>query len=256
MADQRLLPSPLAADERSRALFALTDRLDAMDLAPLLVYRIDSVPASALFPLAWQLGVTGLAGWDLATTEAQRRALLARAIELHRHKGTPWAIRQAFAAAGFPAITLREGVGRATRNGTLFRNGTVHRSPGGAWANVTVDVGPADDGRLIGAEQRRLLRGVFEVWKPARSRLVDLRVKEYVRNGRYLRDRTAIRSGVAIADRSLPVGYAAGAGGYTHTRASEAVFTAQIPDLIAAYVSGESAYSLTRASTATYTASV
>lgn len=173
----------------------LTDRLDALDLTPLLVNRIDSVPAAALYPLAWQFGVTGLAGWDLATTEAQRRALLARAIELHRHKGTPWAIRQAFAAAGFPSITIREGVGRATRNGVLHRNGAVHRSPGGAWANASVTVGPAADGRLIDLETRRLLRGVFDAWKPARTRLVSMRFTEYRRNGKYLRNGTAVRSG-------------------------------------------------------------
>jgi len=39
---------------RSRALLDLIERMDAIDLTSILVYRLDSVPDSALLFLAWQ----------------------------------------------------------------------------------------------------------------------------------------------------------------------------------------------------------
>src|ERR1700686_3604361 len=55
MAELQLPPS--INDSRSSALMDLVARLAAIDLTPLLVYRIDSVPASALPFLAWQFDI-------------------------------------------------------------------------------------------------------------------------------------------------------------------------------------------------------
>lgn len=155
MADETLLPPLLASDARARALHGLTDRLDAVDLVPLLVYRIESVPAGALYPLAWQFGVLGLAGWDLADTEAKRRALVLSAIELHRHKGTPWAVRTSLVALGYPDTAVDEAVGIPF----AFR----------------VKLGVIADGDTITPERQALLIGTVGVWKNARSVLTDLR---------------------------------------------------------------------------------
>ncbi|HEY0155444.1 MAG TPA: phage tail protein [Longimicrobium sp.] len=194
MVDLRLLP-PGIADDRSRAFLGLIERVGDVDLSPLLVNRVDSVPAEALYALAWQMGVTGLAGWDLANTEADRRELLGRAIELQRHRGTPWAIREAFRAVGFPEISIEEFFGRAVCDGALLANGQAYASPGGVWANFAVVVGAAADGRLITAAIRDLLRGIVDVWKPARSRLMDLRFRPYRCDGTYLCDGTATAAG-------------------------------------------------------------
>lgn len=102
MADTRLLP-PGIDDERSRALLELTDRLGDIDLTRLLIYRIGEVEASALPALGWQFHVMGAEGWELAVSEGQRRALIQRALELHRYKGTRWAVRQALDALGVTA---------------------------------------------------------------------------------------------------------------------------------------------------------
>ncbi len=48
---------PSINDARSAALLVLIDRLELIDLVPLLVYRIDSVPAGALPFLAWQFDI-------------------------------------------------------------------------------------------------------------------------------------------------------------------------------------------------------
>lgn len=92
MADERLLP-PGIRDENWLAMLELLDRLDDLDLGALLVYRLSSVDASALSHLAWQFHLMGTEGFELAASEAQRRTLVQNAIERHRHKGTPWALK-------------------------------------------------------------------------------------------------------------------------------------------------------------------
>lgn len=95
-----LLPAPLAGDPRAVALDALAARLNAVDLTPLLVYMVDLVDASVLPLLAEQFHVMGAEGWAYATDDASRRRLIKSAVELHRHKGTRWAVEQVFATLG------------------------------------------------------------------------------------------------------------------------------------------------------------
>jgi phage tail P2-like protein len=96
-----LLPPPLAADLSMRALETVFARSSKIDLSPMVVYDFDHVVESALPLLAEQFHILGAEGWALAETITEKRALLKRAIELHRHKGTPWAIKQALAALSF-----------------------------------------------------------------------------------------------------------------------------------------------------------
>ena len=117
----------------------LIERLGALDLTTLLVYRVDSAPADALPLLAWQfdilepqwqLGVSSgesvdsLQNIDILTnidaltspgciagvSDAESwRALLRAAIPLHRSRGTPYAIRTALASLGWPSVVIQEG---------------------------------------------------------------------------------------------------------------------------------------------------
>ncbi|MGO1073239.1 phage tail protein I [Lysobacter sp. CA199] len=100
MADAALLPPPLAQDERSQAIALLASRLQGIDLTPVLVYLIDTVNASALPVLGEQFHVMGFEGWLFADTDLARRRLLKRAIELHRYKGTRWALNQVLVTLG------------------------------------------------------------------------------------------------------------------------------------------------------------
>ncbi len=93
MADALPLPPVLAGDERFQTLGKLAARISDIDRSPVLVYLVDQVNASALPHLAEQLHLLG-EGWQFARDDDERRKLLKRAIELHRYKGTPWAIRQ------------------------------------------------------------------------------------------------------------------------------------------------------------------
>ena len=99
MADDRLIPDGIH-DISAEGFNAIADRLGTLDLTVLLVYIIDHVPASVLPHLARQFHVLGYEGWAVVTTEAQQRALLKAAFELHRYRGTPWAIETALSAVG------------------------------------------------------------------------------------------------------------------------------------------------------------
>ena len=93
MADALPLPPVLAGDERFQTLGTLAARISDIDRSPVLVYLVDQVNASVLPHLAEQLHLLG-EGWQFARDDDERRKLLKRAVELHRHKGTPWAIQQ------------------------------------------------------------------------------------------------------------------------------------------------------------------
>jgi Phage tail protein (Tail_P2_I) len=112
-----LQPPASINDARAQALMVLIERLGALDLTPLLVYRIDSVPAGALPFLAWQFDILSPL-WQLiaptspsveaSATEAARD-LVKLAIALHRVRGTPYAVKTALAALGWPGAGILEG---------------------------------------------------------------------------------------------------------------------------------------------------
>jgi Phage tail protein (Tail_P2_I) len=180
---------PSINDVRSRALLALVERLGALDLTPILVYRIDSVPEGALLLLAWQFdmlapqwqlgaelgeGIDALSDIDLLSdvdtlsspgSQAgpsdydSLRALLKIAIPLHRTRGTPYAIKTALGSLGWTSVTLQEGQG--TWGGTSYP-----ASQGWAVFRALINlpsaqtVGPLDAARAVNA---------INFFKPARA---------------------------------------------------------------------------------------
>jgi phage tail P2-like protein len=102
-----LLPPLLQQDLSLRALETLASRWETLPVIKTVVVDYDHVDVSALPHLAEQRNVLGDAGWNMADTEAKKRALLKEAIALHRIKGTPYAIRRSLALLGVNA-TLTE----------------------------------------------------------------------------------------------------------------------------------------------------
>ncbi|WP_353798260.1 phage tail protein I [Enterobacter cloacae] len=103
--DKLLLPPPLASDERFSILANIAaERFSQIDLTVLLVYLVDLVDASALPSLASQFHIQGLEGWLFAKDEQERRNLIKQAIELHKCKGTPWAVRRVLEILSLPGI--------------------------------------------------------------------------------------------------------------------------------------------------------
>jgi P2-related tail formation protein len=85
---------------------SLMSELELIDLSQLLVYLIDSVDASALPYLGDQFDCLGYKGFKLAQDEDGEREIIKRAIELHRYKGTEWAILEALTSIGFSDVEL------------------------------------------------------------------------------------------------------------------------------------------------------
>lgn len=85
---------------------AIVGELSQIDLTKLLVYMVDLVDPSALPYLGAQFDVLGYKGFRLANTEDDQRQIIKRAIELHRYKGTEWAIKEALKSIGFADVAL------------------------------------------------------------------------------------------------------------------------------------------------------
>ncbi|HUN58023.1 MAG TPA: phage tail protein [Candidatus Binataceae bacterium] len=194
MAELSIQPS--INDLRSQALLVLLERLDTLDLVPILVYRIESVPDSALTLLAWQfdmldpewqLAVQTRTGesWDALTTidgltdidtlssigsEAgvsdfdSLRTLLKSAIPLHRTRGTPYSIKAALLALGWSSVTFLEG--QASWNGTNW-------AADEGWAVFRVYIQLAQ-GQVVAPEDANSAIAAINFFKPMRAWLDSL----------------------------------------------------------------------------------
>lgn len=164
---------------------ALADTL-TLGLDPSVIRTLwdaDRCPASLLPWLAWALSVDG---WELADTDADRRALIRHSIELHRHKGTAWAVEEAMKAAGYADATIIEGLPQRLHDGAAGYSG-VDTYAAGQWAvfRLLLDIG---EGRAISAAEAARVRAAVEKWKPARSHLRDLLYQSSVSDSQPITD--------------------------------------------------------------------
>ena len=83
-------------DTNSKAFNELFDRLGTLDLTVLLIYLIDNVEASALSHLGEQFHVMGYEGWIFGLSDTEKRDLIKNAVQIHKYKGTKFAIRKVF----------------------------------------------------------------------------------------------------------------------------------------------------------------
>ncbi|PBJ94759.1 phage tail protein [Pseudomonas plecoglossicida] len=169
MAEQQL-PPVLASDERFALLATLLDETMAeVDLDAMLVYLVDLVKPTLLPVLADQFSMLDEAAWLLAESVDARRNLIKGAAELHRYKGTPWAVREVIRLLGFGEIVLQEGLGNQVRDGSIARDGAhVHGDPS-SWPLYRVFLK-----RPITNDQAATLRRLLISVAPARCRLVSL----------------------------------------------------------------------------------
>ncbi|MEG2663573.1 MAG: phage tail protein I [Hafnia sp.] len=154
---------PLAGHDHLKLLALLSERLQGLDLTPLLIYLIDLTESSALPWLAEQFALTGDNGWSLAESEEAKRALIKSAIELHRFKGTPWSVRQVIRNLGFGEVELREG------NDRLDPHIAQKYPEETRWALYQVLLSQA-----ITNDQAALLRRTLAAFTPARCELASL----------------------------------------------------------------------------------
>lgn len=79
-------------DISSRAYDELFSRYQDLDTECLLIYIFDSVNESALIHLAEQFHITGNEGWINCKTVEEKRNLIKNSLNLHRYKGTKYAL--------------------------------------------------------------------------------------------------------------------------------------------------------------------
>ena len=179
--DRRLIP-PSINDLRSKTWLELIARLsdDFLEFEQALkIYNFDTVGVSALPHLAEQLDVTGFRGWILADTEEKQRNLLKQAIELHRHAGTPWAIRTALETLGYLNVQITENpevsVDPIYYDGTYYYDGTrAYSGEAGTqilYGGFIVNLQTAGS---LSPEKEALVIACINAWKNVRSHLIQL----------------------------------------------------------------------------------
>lgn len=165
MSDARLLPpnrTPLESAIAGVSALAL----DTSGLRHLWSAR-HCLPA-ALPWLSWALTVEG---WSDARSDEARRAVILDSINIHRHKGTRWAIRALIRAVGFGEVTIIERIGGRKHNGEIRRDGEFpHASLARTWATYKIVLQ-----RPITNVQAERLRKLLPTVAPARCHLVGLR---------------------------------------------------------------------------------
>lgn len=190
---------PPNSTQLEHALAASSD-VDQLPVELRTLWSAEHCPAAFLPYLAWALSVDF---WDMATTEAQQRALIAGAIAWHRKRGTPWAIKQALAAIGYPVLELVEqaeyhrawvSAGGRTLDGSWSLDASATLLPpeaGGAvvrrtalnhWAEYAIRLNAVDG--AWSREQQDRIRRIAEAYAPARSRLVAIITSLSTRFGR------------------------------------------------------------------------
>lgn len=128
-------------------------RFSELELDRLLVYIIDTVDSQAIPFLARQFDVLGYKGFRLAKSETDQREIIKKAIELHRFKGTLWAVREALTSIGFGDAVITE-----------------HVEDHWAKFRVIIDLG----GRALNVIEIEDLVKMISEYKNARSHLADL----------------------------------------------------------------------------------
>ncbi|MBV7529045.1 phage tail protein [Chitinophaga sp. sic0106] len=104
---------------------AIKESLGEIALADALVYIVDDIDPRLLPFLAEQFDVLGYKGFRMAQTDSDRREVIKRAIELHRYKGTEWAIKEALKSIGFSDIELKRGYDHWAKFGIKITNSSL-----------------------------------------------------------------------------------------------------------------------------------
>ena len=183
-------PAIIEIDKKFTALAELGKRLNSLDKSPMMTNFVELMPNDLLVLLAEKWSVTGYDGWLLAESDEAKRNLIKRAVELHRYKGTPWAIREIIRQLGFGEVDLIEGLFDKRHDGSFLRDGTYYHGDRSKWAHYQVILQQA-----VTNDQADLLRKTLRTFAPARCVLASLDYRTVAlrhngiatRNGQYNR---------------------------------------------------------------------
>ena len=194
MSDHLLPPN---ATPQERALSLAVARVGDIDTDLAALWRAEDCPAALLPWLAWAMSVEE--EWYLCTNDDERRALIGRALELHRRKGTPWAVRTALETAGYAGAEIEEGQPVALYDGTLFHTGSDTYGGGARWALFRVLLDLGEDRGITAVEIDRIVTAIHR-YKNARSHLRELAFRSDVADDMGVDDATTLSAEVTHAD--------------------------------------------------------
>lgn len=122
MSNKAILQPIASTSWLERALEQGTDTAYDLPVKVLDIKKPEQCPMEFLPFLAWEESISDEEGWSFAEGEAARRNLIARSADIHKKKGTIWAIREVFRMLGLGEIELLENVGRLFYDGTHTHN--------------------------------------------------------------------------------------------------------------------------------------
>jgi Phage tail protein (Tail_P2_I) len=128
----QLLPPNASSLERS--IEATQIRLSPARIVPTL-WNAATCPANLLPWLAWSSSVDY---WNTRWTEAEQRAAISASADIHRHKGTPYAIKLALTIHGHPDAILVERADSIRYDGQAMYNGYHRYGSPARWATYKV----------------------------------------------------------------------------------------------------------------------
>ena len=156
-------------DQRYKILADLGLRLDLVDTPKLMPRLVDLVAPEHLGLLAESRSILNEDGYWLAESDQARRRLIKGAYELHRYKGTPWAIREIVRRLGFGEVQIMEGLAGRQYNGTFAYTGRYVYGSNTHWAHYVITMNAP-----ITNNQAALVRKTLAAFAPARCVLAAL----------------------------------------------------------------------------------
>lgn len=168
-------------DQRYKILANLGLRLELLDTPKLMPRLVELVAPEHLELLAESRSILNEDGYWLAESDQARRRLIRGAYELHRYKGTPWAIREIIRRLGFGETTIIERMGNKQHSGQIKRDGVYVYGHHDRWAYYRIIMNAP-----ITNEQAALLRKTLRAFAPARCVLaaLDFQAAPLRHNGR------------------------------------------------------------------------
>ena len=156
-------------DQRFKILADLGLRLDLVDTPKLMPRLVDLVAPEYLELLAESRSILNEDGYWLAESDSARRKLIKGAYELHRYKGTQWAVREIVRRLGFGEVQIIEGMGNKKHNGQITSDGKYSYGHSDRWAHYRIIMN-----HPITNDQAFLLRKTLAAFAPARCVLAAL----------------------------------------------------------------------------------
>lgn len=169
-----VLPMSLQ-NQRFLVLESLLQRLNALP-QHVIVMLIDIVTPTALLGFADHFSLMG-DGWEFAKTENEQRELIKGAIEIHRHKGTPWAIKRTLALLGYGDCELQERFGYYEHDSTINHDSNHRYGLNGHWTHYRLLM----QKRISKAEAERI-RALLTDVAPLRCKLVSINLNNIYHN--------------------------------------------------------------------------